>query len=204
MQNFFTENSSYYFFEQQMRQPPGYRQRGHGIHIFNQPEWQEQRSCEEIISAVISRMQMECLESRLNQSFPPGRNKILFKDKKHRKTFDSLMLTYQKPSLQHTTNYAGAVFLLAAEEDLLTKASPGILESSIYFDRIKIGRVTLDQYILFHTAKDIYNRTRHVSISELADRELIPDHIFRLIISAFVISQCGTKIIEKETQNAHQ
>lgn len=66
-----------------------------------------------------------------------------------------------------------------------------MLDTGIYFDRIRLGGVTLEQYILFHTGKDVYNGTKHIRLSELTDRDLIPDEILRLIVNAFVIEKCG-------------
>ena len=39
------------------------------------------------------------------------------------------------------------------------------------------------------------------SISELTDRELIPDEIFRLIVNAFVMERYGVDIVEREVWN---
>lgn len=86
-------------------------------------------------------------------------------------------------------NYAAAVFLLSADEELWDKVHRQVLDTGIYFDRIRLGGVTLNQYILFHAAKDVYNGTKHIRLSELTDRELIPDEVLRLIVNAFVIEK---------------
>ena len=57
-------------------------------------------------------------------------------------------------ALQHTPNYAAAVFLLSADEELWNRVNKNVLDTGIYFDRIRLGGVTLEQYILFHAAKD--------------------------------------------------
>ena len=66
-----------------------------------------------------------------------------------------------------------------------------MLDTGIYFDRIRLGSVTLEQYILFHAARDVYLGTKHIRLSELTDRELIPDEILRLIVNAFVMERYG-------------
>ena len=90
-------------------------------------------------------------------------------------------------ALQHAPGYAAAVFLLSADEELWDRVSKNVLDTGIYFDRIRLGGVMLEQYILFHAAKDVYNGTKHIRLSELTDRDLIPDEILRLIVNAFVI-----------------
>lgn len=77
--------------------------------------------------------------------------------------------------MMQTANYAAAVFILSADENLWERVKGNVLERGIYFDRIRIGGVTLEQYILFHAAKDVYNGTKHIRLSELTDRDLIPD-----------------------------
>ncbi len=201
MSNFFSKGSYLSFFEQQMQEPPGYRQRGQGIFIYEQTEWQSHSNYEQIVDIVITRMQMEQLKHRLEQIFSNAEKEFIFKDQKHRKDFYSLMKGKRKEILQHTPNYAGAVFLLSADEELWTKVAGNVLDTGIYFKRIKIGRLTLEQYILYHAAKDIYNGTKHIQLSELADQELIPDEIFRLIINAFVINKCGLEVLEWEDRN---
>ena len=62
-------------------------------------------------------------------------------------------------------------------------------------------RYTLEQYILFHAARDVYLGTKHIRLSELTDRELIPDEIFRLIVNAFVMERYGVDIVEREVWN---
>ena len=62
--------------------------------------------------------------------------------------------------------------------------------------------MTLEQYILFHAAKDVYSGSMHIRLSDLTDRELIPDEILRLIVNAFVIEKCGVDIVKQEVWNA--
>lgn len=48
----------------------------------------------------------------------------------------------------------------------------------IDFTVIHIHCVELDVYVLFHTAKDLYKGTKHISLSELIDLELVSDEAF--------------------------
>ena len=70
-----------------------------------------------------------------------------------------------------------------------------------FLSRIRLGSVTLEQYILFHAARDVYLGTKHIRLSELTDRELIPDEILRLIVNAFVMERYGVDIVEQEVWN---
>ncbi len=188
--------------ERQMQQPPGFRPRGQGIYIVNEGEWKSRGNYAEIVDCVISRMQMEHLKKRVEEIFAKAGKEMIFRSMRHRKDYYSLLLGERGKSLSHTAGYAAAVFLLSADEMLWEKARKNVPDTGIYFDRIRLGGVTLEQYILFHAAKDVYNGTQHIRLSELADRELIPDEILRLIVNAFVIEKCGVEIIKQEVWNA--
>ena len=95
-------------------------------------------------------------------------------------------------------NYAASVFLLSADSGLWERAKWHVADTGIYFDRIRLGGVTLEQYILFHAAKDVHNGTKHIRLSELADRELVADWLLRLIVNASVIEKCGVEIVRQE------
>ena len=189
--------------EKQMQQPPGYRPRGSGIHIMEGLDWRSRGDYSEIVDCVIIRMQLENLKKRIDEIFCETGQEMIFRSIKHRKDFYSLLMGRRGKSLQTASGYAAAVFLLSADEELWDRVSRNVLDTGIYFERIRLGSVTLEQYILFHAAKDVYQGTKHIRLSELADRELIPDEILKLIVNAFVIEKCGVEMIMQEVWNAY-
>ena len=201
MSGFFCNSPRLQLLERQMRQPPGYRPRGHGW-MFDMEEWKSRGNYSEIVDCVISRMQLEHLKKRVEEIYGEADKEIIFHNMKHRNDFYSLLMGKRAKILKHTPNYAAAVFLLSADEELWEKVCKNILDTGIYFDRVRLGGVTLEQYILFHAAKDVYNGTKHIRLSELTDRDLIPDEILRLIVNAFVIEKCGVEIVKQEVWNA--
>lgn len=183
--------------ERQMQQPPGYRPRGYGICVMD-VDWRSRGNYSEIVDCVISRMQMEHLKKRVDEIFCEVDKELIFRNPKHRNDFYSLLMGKRTKTLQYAPGYAAAVFLLSADEILWEKVRKNVLDTGIYFDRVRLGGVTLEQYILFHAAKDVYSGTKHIRLSELTDRELIPDEILRLIVNAFVIEKCGVEIVKQE------
>lgn len=166
--------------ERQMQQPPGYRARGHGLQFMEALEWRSRGNYSEIVDCVISRMQMEQLKKRIREVFSQSGKEMIFLHTKHRNDFDSLLIGERGKRLLCASGYAAAVFLLSADEMLWEKVYKNVQDTGIYFDRIKLGGVNLEQYILFHAAKDVYYGTKHIRLSELTDRELIPGEILRL------------------------
>ena len=142
------------------------------------------------------------LKKSLDEIFCEVDKELIFRNPKHRNDFYSLLMGKRTKTLQYAPGYAAAVFLLSADEILWEKVRKNVLDTGIYFDRVRLGGVTLEQYILFHAAKDVYSGTKHIRLSELTDRELIPDEILRLIVNAFVIEKCGGDIEKQEVWNA--
>lgn len=200
MSGLFCSSPQLCILEKQMQQPPGYRPRGGGFCVMNEAEWRSRGNYSEIVDCVISRMQMEHLKRRIQEIFSETEEETVFHDKRHRKRFCSLTAGKRSGNFYSHPNYAAAIFLLSADEGLWERAHRHVPDTGIYFDRIRLGGVTLEQYILFHAAKDVYNGTKHIRLSELADRELVADGMLRLIVNAFVIEKCGVEIAEWEEQ----
>ena len=140
--------------ERQMQQPPGYRPRGYGICVMD-VDWRSRGNYSEIVDCVISRMQMEHLKKRVDEIFCEVDKELIFRNPKHRNGFYSLLMGKRAKTLQYAPGYAAAVFLLSADEILWEKVRKNVLDTGIYFDRVRLGGVTLEQYILFHAAKGI-------------------------------------------------
>lgn len=154
MSGLFCSSPQLCMLERQMQQPPGYRPRGQGICIMNAEEWKSRGNYTELVDCVISSMQMEHLKKRISEIFEKEDKEIIFGSMKHRKDFYFLLTGRRGKNLCMYPNYAAAVFLLSADEKLWDKVHRQVLDTGIYFDRIRLGGVTLDQYILFHAARD--------------------------------------------------
>lgn len=135
MSGFFCNSPRLQLLERQMRQPPGYRPRGQGW-MFDMEEWKSRGNYSEIVDCVISRMQMEHLKKRIQEVFGNAEKELIFYDSRHRNDFSSLLLGRRKKNLCGLPNYAAAVFLLSADENLWEKVSKQVLDTGIYFDRI--------------------------------------------------------------------
>ena len=86
MSGFFCNSPRLQLLERQMRQPPGYRPRGHGW-MFDMEEWKSRGNYSEIVDCVISRMQMEHLKKRIQEVFGNAEKELIFYDSRHRNDF---------------------------------------------------------------------------------------------------------------------
>ena len=129
----------------------------------NEAEWRSRGNYSEIVDCVISRIQMEHLKKRIQEIFQEAGEEYIFRNQTHRNIFHSLFTGRKSESLCRHRNYAAAVFLLSADGGLWERTKRHVADTGIYFDRIRLGGVTLEQYILFHAAKDVYNGTKHAT-----------------------------------------
>lgn len=97
-----------------------------------------------------------------------------------------------------------AIYLLSADRFLWGKSVSAIESDRIRFQEIQIHGVDLDGYVLFHTARDLYEGTCRISLSELVDPELVSEDAFRLVLSAFLIRRYGVGILCAERRGIHE
>ena len=124
-----------------------------------------------------------------------------FSDGRHQQRFENCWKERTKTADESA--WCAALYLLTADTFLWGKAETAVKPDIIDFTMIHVHGVDLDGYVLFHTAKDLYKGTKHISLSELTDPELVSDGAFRLIITAFLIRRYGPAVILKELEENH-
>lgn len=127
-----------------------------------------------------------------------ARPRTLFSDRRHFRCFERQWK--ERTKMQDESAWCAALYLLTADMFLWSKAEAAVRPDLIDFSSIHIHGVDLDGYVLFHTAKDLYKGTKHISLSELTNPELVSDEAFWLIITAFLIRRYGPAVILKETE----
>ena len=124
-----------------------------------------------------------------------------YRNEKHRIAFTEAIQKLNRK------DYAlmSAIYLLTAEHALWMKAKQRVRQNEICFDAIKLRNSTENGYTLFCCAKDLYLGTKHITIKDLADKELIRPRIFDLICNAMAIRRFGLDAVnfnsERKTES---
>ena len=84
-----------------------------------------------------------------------------------------------------------AIYLLTAEHKLWMQIKRFVERNEIKFDGFKPKDSTENGYTLLCCAKDLYLGTKHITISDLADTELVAPRMFALICNAMAIRRFG-------------
>ena len=95
-------------------------------------------------------------------------------------------------------NYAllSALYLFTADPRLWRIMRHQVDGNLIRFDRRKLCGLNEYTYPLYCAAKELYMGTRHLTIRDLADRELISPKQFAAICNAMAIRRFGLKAVE--------
>ena len=92
-----------------------------------------------------------------------------------------------------------AVYLLSADTQLWRKIEARVGYNSIDFAGLIVGTISESAYTLLCCAKDLYFGAKHITISDLADEDLVPNKLFEVICNAMMIRRLGINaIIETE------
>ena len=84
-----------------------------------------------------------------------------------------------------------ALYLLTAEFALWQTAKRYVTDNSIDFKSLQPSGISENGYTLLCAAKDLYLGTNYLTISDLADTQLIPPRMFALICNAMAIRRFG-------------
>ena len=199
---YFTETPSLREIEKAMKMVPNFTPRGHGVVILCKHEFAE-KNCigtpqKEILARTVSRINNPLFQKRfqkyINESETIPMN---FRNSKHSISFTDTIRKKNKK------DYAlmSALYLLTAEFALWQTAKRYATDNSIDFKSLQPAGISENGYTLFCAAKDLYHGTEYLTISELAEPQLIPPRMFALICNAMAIRRFGLSAIHFEQRS---
>lgn len=123
-----------------------------------------------------------------------------YRNEKHKTTFEETIRKKDKK------NYAliSALYLLTADSQLWQSVRHYVVNNAISFEQIALHGTSTNAYALFCCAKDLYSVTNNLTISDLADTDIIPPKIFELICNAMALRRFGLGAIhynERKTES---
>ena len=72
--------------------------------------------------------------------------------------------------------------------------------NTVFFEKIKLYDCSEKAYTLYCAAKDLTLGTKHITVSDLADADLVPSMLFRTICNAVAIRRFGLVAVK---ENCH-
>lgn len=212
--------------EQMMVAIPGFSPRGHGTYIFGRKELTAKmcdcRLClyykgktkgcslkhcphieeritvgaatrKEALKKLASDIEVTAFQKRVYQLIREREmNPMDYRNEKHQAAFEKAIEKLNKKDFR----LMSAVYLLSADFALWKTARHHISQNEIAFENIKLQNSSENAYTLFCCAKDLYLGTKHITVKDLADTDLISPRIFVLICNAMAIRRFGLGAIQ--------
>lgn len=94
---------------------------------------------------------------------------------------------------RNTPVYYAAMYLLTSSDELLRRTSNGFFRNGIEFRYAALRDISTHDYAIYSAAQDLYAGTVKLTLRDIADREIIDDKAFRLIINAVLIAKYGVQ-----------
>lgn len=138
----------------------------------------------ETMSAIRNPMFIRRLNQYLNESEECPMD---YRNEKHRIAFTEAVEKLNR------RNFAlmAALYLLTADHRLWIAAKRYTERNVIRINSIKLRDCSVNAYTLLCAAKDLYLGTKHLTVSDLADTDLISPRMFALICNAMAIRRFG-------------
>ena len=169
---YFSETPSLREIEKTMKMIPNFIPRGHGVVILCQNEFAEE-NC-------IAVSQKEILEKTMSHTSNP--------------LFQKRFKKYINESETIPMNFRNSKHNITFTETIRKKNKKDYaLMSAIY--------LLTAEFALWQAAKDLYLGTEYLTISDLADPQLIPPRMFALICNAMAIRRFGLSAIHFEQRS---
>lgn len=93
------------------------------------------------------------------------------------------------------SQWLAAVYLLSARAPLWQNTLAAVTPGRIDFDRVRLRDATVQDYVLYRTAKGICSHTLGATSEELADPELVRDDTLRLVLCAAILARYGPEVM---------
>ena len=223
---YFTIRTSLHPYEVMMQGIPNFLPRGHGTYIYRRETVPaSQTDCQyclhyrsgkcrlaecpfleckianrtatvrQIMSTVFSAVTYPPFIWRLNRYIKESESKNMnYYSKKHENDFNQALERIDSNNLR----VLSAVYLLTANTQLWRRVQNQVEKNCIHFDRMNLGSVDEKAYTLFCCAKDLYLGTKHITIADLADEQLISHKMFGMICNALAIRRFGADVLANE------
>lgn len=119
-----------------------------------------------------------------------------FYDSDHKRRFQMAQAVLGVNLSSMPPTYAAALFLLTADEQLWRCAEKGATCHSFQFGQMKLRNSSAEAYALYQSAKSLYTGVERITVSELADPEIIDDALFAAIVGGILIARFGTDVFK--------
>ena len=118
----------------------------------------------------------------------------LFLNHNHKERFYHLIQKQDIDIEDGSPSRLAVIFILTADEVLWNISESAVCLHGFDFSQIHLRQISTEGYALYQTAKTISTGKEYIKIGEIADKELIDDTAFKIIINASLIAKYGADV----------
>ena len=184
--------------EQLMMTVPNFRPRGTGFR-FDAPQkiliiTTAARS--ELLTDTMRQIRCPSFRKRFYEYIESEENPMIYLNERHRARFALAARNVRRDNLA----LLSALYLLTADGRLWNCCKHQVKNDCVFFENIRLGDCHERAYTLYCAAKDLTLGTKHITVSDLSDADLVPPMLFRTICNAMAIRRFGIAAIGEERQ----
>ena len=88
------------------------------------------------------------------------------------------------------------MFLLTADDNLWCAAKDYIYLDRFDFKKMHLHGINTDGYAIYQMAKTIHYAKEYIKLSEISDKHLIGEQVFKVIINSILIAKYGAAMLQ--------
>ena len=150
----------------------------------------------EILSATVRQIRCPPFRKRFHEYIESEEKPMTYLNKRHWARFALAARNVRRDNLA----LLSALYLLTADGRLWSCCKHHIAANTVFFEKIKLYDCSERAYTLYCAAKDLTLGTKHLTVSDLSDADLVPPMLFRTICNAMAIRRFGLAAIK---ENCH-
>ena len=150
----------------------------------------------ELLTDTMRQIRCPSFRKRFYEYIESEENPMIYLNERHRARFALAARNVRRDNLA----LLSALYLLTADGRLWSCCKHHIAANTVFFEKIKLYDCSERAYTLYCAAKDLTLGTKHITVSDLSDADLVPPMLFRTICNAMAIRRFGIAAIGEERQ----
>ena len=147
----------------------------------------------ELLTAAMRQIRCLPFQKRFTEYIESEETPMTYLNEKHR----ARATLAAKNVRQENHALLSALYLLTADQRLWNCCKPHVTNGRVHFEDIRLNDCTERAYTLYCAAKDLTLGTKHITVSDLSDADLVPTVLFRIICNAMAIRRFGLAAIKE-------
>ena len=153
----------------------------------------DKKKYKDLVMECFGKIKNNSLRNRLKELSKNFKEEV-FLNHRHKERFYNLLQDQDLDINYIASRFIAILFLFTADEGLWKASQNSIRLNGFNFEGICLRDIDTNRYALYQTAKTISTGKECIKINELADKDLINDFIFKVIINSALINRYGAEL----------